>query len=704
MAQLQSIDPTLLALQAANKATPRVSTTPAVSKWPLNPIPQQPQAYSTQVNPMANVWHIPWVWLSQIKQPIQSAQTMSTQTKWLPQQLPQTGTDKPNIRERLSTMWGDIVLRGKGLAEIKEAYPEFAHIDDETFKKIGWDIALRGKGIDDILKDYPELQGWDKTNFIEDIGAWIAQFPAGFGKLGKNLGANFGNFLRWVVGKEKYTAEQLKEIKDTGGTWPLADETRWVDEITNRATPAQENKGVYKVASAVTDIGGTIAIPTGAWLLWKIPWVAKIASKSPTIAKIAKWAYEWAASMQQYKLATEWETASAGETLLGAWVGAAIPAIWAIIKPLQKLAGKKAEELAVKGLLNTNDAKNIVNTLKETGEWDVWSLGRWALERGVAGKTTDDAISALKEIKTTNFKWVRSAIDDVSDKVWKLWKDNNVANAMTAVEKQVDSVNNKLWFDAVSNWEIQSIKKAALDWTLTLKQKQRAKELIDDFVGIYKKSGEVSDREVADVMDKVRGKIRSQIEDKVTQITNWKVDIKAMNREVAVASRFMEWIQNKAVANELKQFAIQWWIWWIASTEWKFEPENPVWRGKIILWAFVGRQIGKLLGDPAVIWKVWKLVDKMSDWSRKNLLEYLKYPKTVKLTQWTIGEVLSIKNEIPKYLPVPIQNGTINNGLSTVGTAGSKAFIKGIGWPVLPKSIPKTRPIIREINPNRPQG
>jgi hypothetical protein len=33
-------------------------------------------------------------------------------------------------------MGGDIVLRGKGLAEIKQAYPEFAHIDDGTFKKI----------------------------------------------------------------------------------------------------------------------------------------------------------------------------------------------------------------------------------------------------------------------------------------------------------------------------------------------------------------------------------------------------------------------------------------------------------------------------------------------------------------------------------------------------------------------------------------
>ena len=51
------------------------------------------------------------------------------------------------------------------------------------------------------------------------------------------------------------------------------------------------------------------------------------------------------------------------------------------VKKLPQFFGKQAENLAVKGLLNTSDAKNILRTLDETADGDVGSIGRWALNK-----------------------------------------------------------------------------------------------------------------------------------------------------------------------------------------------------------------------------------------------------------------------------------------------------------------------------------
>lgn len=424
------------------------------------------------------------------------------------------------------------------------------------------------------------------------------------------------------------------------------------------------------------------------------PPISKWLQGAKLLTRTLWWAAEWLLWWASYNISTgEWVWSP-----LNLWVATviwwAVPLAWPTLKGIWKLAskvsvgfGKTAEWLAVKWLLNANDAKKIVRTLKETGEWDVWSLWRRALERKIAWKSTEEALDTAKNIATTNYKWVRTAVSEVSDKLWWLWKDIEVIKAMTMVWKQADAINTRVWYDAIDKIEIDWLLAKATDWTLDLNWKQRAKELIDQFVNIYKKSWDVADTQIADVADGVRQNIRKSIEDIVDYTTDWKINIREMNREVAVAKAFEQWIQNKATANELKQFAIQWTIGGVMSNQWDFT--SPEWWVKFISWAFLWRLAGRVLGDPQVLWKVAKIVDKLSMWSRKWLLEYIKKP-TVQLSDDILREIVPIRNEIKNLALTYKPNVTIPN-IPLYNTPTNKALLE---WSiaVTPPKQPLTPP------------
>ena len=688
----QSIDPAILALQTAKNTMPASPSTQVVAKPSLNVKKQQTQAISTNITPpVTKIGGIssPF-WATNINSSVmwwatpQEIGTRAKELQSLPKAMPQTGTNE-DIRSRLSTMGGDIVLRWKGLAEIKSAYPEFAHIDDETFKKIGGDIALRGKGIDDILRDYPELQqkiNTQEKTTVQKIATPFVRFARGVADVGAWIQEGIDTWLSklWIL-PDQTAINKKARVRDEEMTQQILWKKSWYEKY------VQE------------------------W--WRIAWsfIANApANKFWTAGKMALWAAEWLLWWATYNLSTgEWVWSPVNLWISTA-IGAAVPAVWPlyqsikwslpwvakwvknIIPWLQKAAWQKAEWLAVQWLLNANDAKKIVRTLKETWEGDVWSLWRRALERWIAWKTTEQAIDTAKEIASKNYQWVRNAISEISDKVWTLAKDDAVAKAMTMVWKQADNINNRVWFNAVDITEIDELWRKALNWELTLLDKQRSKELIDEFVNIFKKSWEVSDTQIADVAATLRNKIKNSIEDIVDYTTQWKVNIREMNREVAVAKAFEQWIQNKATANELKQFAIQWIAWWVASNQWDFT--TPEWIGKFFLWAFMWRQVGKLLWDPAVLWKIAKVVDKLSAWSRKWLLEFIKKP-TQEIPEALLKEIVPLRNEI-KDLALPFLKNVDTPNLPMASATNNKALLKWTNIANTPKPTPKTPPITVE--------
>ena len=478
----------------------------------------------------------------------------------------------------------------------------------------------------------------------------------------------WGNFLAWWTDLSWAWELWIKAWKLSAPVINTIRKALWKKELSeediNNLAEKQRIEDESNSLSSVLWNKNTTAGSIGKWIKdivatvggWEALWVNKLASWASQLAwwwvkwAVAWWATLWALETPIYTAVSEWRLPTAEEAWLWVALWWWLPAVWwllsAWIKRLPVMIWKSAEWLSVKWLLNAKDAKKIVRTLKETWEGDVWSLWRRALERDIAWKTTEDALKVSGDIASKNYKWVRDAVMEVSDNLWPLGKDLEVAKAMTMVWKQADAINARAWYDAINKAEIDWLLAKATDWTIDLNWKQRAKELIDEFVSIYKQSWDVADTQIADVADSVRQSIRRSIEDTVDYATNWKINIREMNREVAVAKAFQRWIENKATANELKQFALQSSYWAVAWTGWEFKPDSPERRWRVILWGIVWKQIWSMLWNPAIMWKIAKSLDKLSLGSRSNILKYMKYPTKTKLTEKSLEDLLSIKKSI----------------------------------------------------------
>jgi len=167
---MQSVDPTLLALQTAKTATQNAKkkvlpslSTQAIAKPSLNVQTQQPQAISTP--PTAKVGGIsspfgapninsaPILWWAT---PTEIG-TRSKELQSLPKVMPQTWSEV-NYKTSISELWTDI-SKWATLQEIKQAYPEFSSLDDKVLWELWYDIA-NGATVEEIMQSYPELQWW----------------------------------------------------------------------------------------------------------------------------------------------------------------------------------------------------------------------------------------------------------------------------------------------------------------------------------------------------------------------------------------------------------------------------------------------------------------------------------------------------------------------------------------------------------------
>lgn len=244
-----------------------------------------------------------------------------------PVKLPETGATKMSneeIKKRLSTMGGDIVLRGKGLEEIRKSYPEFSHIDDETFKKIGGDIALRGKGVDDILKSYPQLidganteknnngNNSDKNKTLSSIDAGLVKSATGLPAFSMNMMDKvFGAVDKYVVDpiSRKIWADEETINKNT----KIAQDSRndiieWTKNLDLTTNPnANRDSIAYKGAKLWGDLTQSMLLPwakiqkgltplkTGLWFLKQgavetAKYKAVADSELPSIKELALWA------------------------------------------------------------------------------------------------------------------------------------------------------------------------------------------------------------------------------------------------------------------------------------------------------------------------------------------------------------------------------------------------------------------------------
>lgn len=403
---------------------------------------------------------------------------------------------------------------------------------------------------------------------------------------------------------------------------------------------------------------------TKAWVwsfgtVWK--WIA--ARSIPTIAKgVAQWAAVWGAEQALFDVAQQgkttpesigfWATLWAVAPValpVAKWIG---NVLWKMKTGIQKWLWRSAEKFSIKWLINVNDWKKIMKKLAETGDDDVGSIWRWALEKNTVWWSEKSVIQKTQKVVEDSYNAARKFIGESSEKLGALWKSETVDKAMTVVWKQVDTLNTRAWYDAFDKAEILNIQQAAKEWTITLAQKQRAKELVDEFVTIYKNSWDVADTQLGKIWEWLRKQLRRDIEQWVTIATDWKVNIKELNRDVAVWNTFINAIEAKEVSNALRREILQsslWWVSWLGVSandisEWNWWAVAR----NVLIWALAWKVAWNIVANPAINWKVAKILDSMSWGTRSSLLRYMKNPTNTTLSESALAEILQAKKQIEK--------------------------------------------------------
>lgn len=185
--QYQSIDPTLVAINAAKKVTPQAKkpvpaslTTQAPIQPSLNFQTQQPQAISTNITPPVakiggisspfgapNINSTPVLWWATP----QEIGTRATELQSLPKQIPASWTT-PKQTTVYGELFDDIKLNNLTEQEMAQYYPE---IPESIRGSLFDDIKLNWLDEWELPSLYPELQGWQQTPLQWWVKWWASR-------------------------------------------------------------------------------------------------------------------------------------------------------------------------------------------------------------------------------------------------------------------------------------------------------------------------------------------------------------------------------------------------------------------------------------------------------------------------------------------------------------------------------------------------
>lgn len=569
----QSIDPALLALQTAKNTMPASPSTQAVAKPSLNVPKQKPQATYTNITPpVAKIGGIssPF-WAANINSSVmwwatpQEIGTRAKELQSLPKAMPQTGTNE-DIRSRLSTMGGDIVLRWKGLAEIKSAYPEFAHIDDETFKKIGGDIALRGKGIDDILRDYPELQqkiNTQEKTTVQKIATPFVRFARGVADVGAWIQEGIDTWLSklWIL-PDQTAINKKARVRDEEMTQQILWKKSWYEKY------VQE------------------------W--WRIAWsfIANApANKLWTVGKMALWAAEWLLWWATYNLSTgEWVWSPVNLWLSTA-IGAAVPWIVPAFKAIKWLSKEPSLRTAFAKSLREWARTNVAKALAPT----------WKKYKQLTDRLSDEFLErwlrwSKESLLQSAKEWVEKFWAKIDDAIaW--WALDNVEIPTQPLKELLQEAKKSVmvWWNVVN-----TAKAKVIDWledvltpfqnTIGWKEARRFKQILDEIVYSTKGGIWAEDMTYKNILSKwMADTLRKQLSEAAP-------DLAKLNKDFS----FYKSLEDVLEATILRQRPQQWAV------------------RKFIAGAFAGNQEGIVNKVIGYVWS--KLFLDATSWATRNTL------------------------------------------------------------------------------------
>ena len=170
----------------------------------------------------------------------------------------------------------------------------------------------------------------------------------------------------------------------------------------------------------------------------------------------------------------------------------------------------------------------------------------YIIKNNLIKESPEEIAHALSETRRVTMSEVRGEIKRVK----KLY----ARDTLPEYKEALDAVLSDIKDTAGNAKEVARVEALANKKVLRLEDIQAAKEIIDENMNIYSKSGDVKSAVKAKGLDKLRSSMRSFIEDEVAKNTDGAVDINKLNNDVMTTYAIQEAIENQATRGLPRQY------------------------------------------------------------------------------------------------------------------------------------------------------
>lgn len=486
---------------------------------------------------------------------------------------------------------------------------------DITNKAIAWEIDLNtwANAIWAYIDDTDYTEWWLYESYA----------PVDTGKSSEETSWAWANILWWVMDTLYWIPKTLNKA------WNYLaygiDRLRWtdkerakevleynqnrVDNIYEKITPWDPDSKLRQWVALGTDLWATIAssfIPV-AWevkraeTLTKYPKLAALVKNSPKLMKALKRGWEWVKDTVLFNT-LQWELTSPTEAWAWWLLNIAFWAGWNVL-------WKALDKFGLKWLMTTAKAKNVIKTIRE--EWgktsDVDSLVKWFNERGFKW-SADEILEQVNE-RVSKAKWLKDELLALSDNVYESPETTEILNALR--EKL-----NTPWLEEKLSKVDELLGKG---WKYTLTDMESTLRLLDDSsLNPFQRDQfwKLLKSETSEWMANLRTKVKELIENEADNL--WLGDIRWLNNEIVTSKKFAEWVSQKSITDQLKDWLAQYWplatAWWIF---WYIRDWDLAWALKYWLIWLAGK---KLLKNTSFRTSISSAIQKLK-WTEKVSLE-----------------------------------------------------------------------------------
>lgn len=225
---------------------------------------------------------------------------------------------------------------------------------------------------------------------------------------------------------------------------------------------------------------------------------------------------------------TSGATSFVGDTTLGRSVSEAVPT-----------GSRIAEAQVVKALDLTQG--DVARISQKTGN----NVTDFMVKNNIFKETPEEIVLALDDLKTSRMAEVRGPISQVTT-VYTPAQVPRVQDALSTVQQSIDSVPGL-------ESTLAEVNALLAKPNYRLSDVQRAKEILDANSSIFNRMGDARQTATAEGLANIRGELRTFIESEVSKATGGKVDIKALNSDVATAVELADAIETRATRGLTRQ-------------------------------------------------------------------------------------------------------------------------------------------------------